>query len=108
MQRPETITRLLVRALMSPVFPALILFIFLATALILREGLNRQYQQQIDASLQNEARALTNNLEREFMILVDAIGRMARRMEAGQYTTEALWRIDARNYLDDFGVYQAV
>ncbi|MEC7815443.1 MAG: EAL domain-containing protein [Pseudomonadota bacterium] len=108
MQKPEPITRLLVRALMSPVFPALILFIFLATALILREGLNRQYQHQIDASLQNEARALTNNLEREFMILVDAIGRMARRMEAGQYTTEALWRIDARNYLDDFGVYQAV
>ncbi|OZB13619.1 MAG: hypothetical protein B7X58_09205 [Marinobacter sp. 34-60-7] len=33
---------------------------------------------------------------------------MAKRMEAGQYSSEAVWRIDARNYLDDFGVYQAV
>ncbi|HET8850284.1 MAG TPA: EAL domain-containing protein [Marinobacter sp.] len=93
---------------MSPVFPALILFIFLATALILREGLNRQDTHQIEANLQNEARALTNNLEREFMVLVEAIGRMARRMEAGQYTSEDLWRADARNYLNDFGVYQAI
>ncbi len=93
---------------MSPIFPALIFFVFIAVAWTLREGLIRQDTHQIQANLANEAQALTNHLEREFMVQVDALGRMARRMLVNPYTTEAHWQEDAHTYLNDFGIYQAV
>ncbi|NWO05721.1 MAG: EAL domain-containing protein [Alteromonadaceae bacterium] len=97
-----------VRAAMSPAFPLLIFLAFLALALMLRSGLARQDNTQIEQNLQNEARALADNLEREFNIHAEAIGRMANRMEIEQNFGEPQWRADARNYLDDFGVYQAI
>ena len=108
MEKPETSIRLVVRALMSPVFPVLIFLVFLGIASGLRVGLIQQNTHQIQTNLSNEARALANNLEREFMVHLDAIGRMAMRMQANPSQTEALWREDARNYLRDFGVYQAI
>lgn len=108
MAKPETSIRLVVRALMSPVFPVLIFLVFLGIASGLRVGLIQQNTHQIQTNLSNEARALANNLEREFMVHLDAIGRMAMRMQANPSQTEALWREDARNYLRDFGVYQAI
>ena len=108
MAKPETSIRLVVRALMSPVFPVLIFLVFLGIASGLRVGLIQQNTHQIQTNLVNEARALASNLQREFMVHVDAIGRMARRMETNIATTEPLWRADAQNYLNDFGVYQAI
>ncbi|PSF09672.1 bifunctional diguanylate cyclase/phosphodiesterase [Marinobacter halophilus] len=93
---------------MSPVFVLVIFLVFLAMAAGLREGLIQQDNHQIQANLNNEARALANNLEREFMVHVQAIGRMADRLNAEPEILEQLWRLDAKNYLDDFGVYQAI
>ncbi|XAF53825.1 EAL domain-containing protein [Marinobacter alkaliphilus] len=108
MAKPETGTSLVVRWLMSPVFVLVIFLVFLAIAAGLREGLIQQDNRQIEANLRNEARALTDNLEREFLVHVQAIGRMAYRLYAQPDTPESRWRVDARNYLEDFGVYQAI
>ncbi|MBE0485707.1 EAL domain-containing protein [Marinobacter sp.] len=93
---------------MSPVFVLVIFVVFLAIAAGLREGLIQQDSHQIQANLRNEARALTNNLEREFMVHVQAIGRMANRLHVEPETPEQQWRLDTQNYLNDFGVYQAI
>lgn len=106
-QTPPT-NNILARALLSPVFPVLILLAFLALASGLRYGMARQDDHQIQASLANEAVALVDHLEREFTIHAQAISRMAARMEVEPETTEAAWRADARHYLQDFGVYQAI
>nr|WP_227513145.1 EAL domain-containing protein [Marinobacter sp. LQ44] len=108
MAKPETGTSLVVRWLMSPVFVLVIFLVFLAIAAGLREGLIQQDNRQIEANLRNEARALTDNLEREFLVHVQAIGRMAYRLYTQPDTPESQWRVDARNYLEDFGVYQAI
>jgi len=107
-EKPLSLTRLLVRWLMSPVFVLVIFLVFLAIAAGLREGLNQQDSYQIQANLNNEARALTDNLEREFLVHVQAIGRMAKRLNSQPQTSRSEWSLDARNYLNDFGVYQAV
>jgi len=106
--KPETGTSLVVRWLMSPVFVLVIFLVFLAIAAGLREGLIQQDNRQIEANLRNEARALTDNLEREFLVHVQAIGRMAYRLYVEPEMPESQWRVDARNYLEDFGVYQAI
>ncbi|MGC8119526.1 putative bifunctional diguanylate cyclase/phosphodiesterase [Marinobacter sp. VGCF2001] len=108
MEKTETPIRLVVRALMSPLFPVLIFLVFFGIATGLRTGLTQQNSHQIQTNLNNEARALANNLEREFMVHLDAIGRMAQRMQSNPAMSEDVWRQDARNYLQDFGVYQAI
>ncbi|MCG7200115.1 EAL domain-containing protein [Marinobacter pelagius] len=70
--------------------------------------MTRQDTNQIQANLANEAVALVDHLEREFTIHAEAISRMAARLKVVPETTEASWRADARSYLDDFGVYQAI
>ncbi|MBD3641237.1 MAG: EAL domain-containing protein [Marinobacter sp.] len=99
---------ILARALLSPVFPVLILLAFLALASGLRYGMIHQDNHQIRANLANEAVAMVDHLEREFTIHAEAINRMAARMQVEPETTEAAWRADARHYLTDFGVYQAI
>jgi len=106
--QPQTPARMFVRAAMSPVFPLVIFVVFLALALLLRSGLVQQDTGQIEQNLSNEARALADNLEREFTVHAQAIGRMAERMDIDGNFSEEQWRADARNYLDDFGVYQAI
>ena len=108
MEKAVSFTRLIVRWLMSPVFVLVIFLVFLALAAGLREGLIQQDSHQIQANLSNEARALSDNLEREFMVHVQAIGRMANRLDTDPQTPKHQWSQDARNYLDDFGVYQAI
>ncbi len=98
----------LVRTLLSPVFPVLILLTFLALAAGLRYGMIRQDNHQIRTNLANEAVAMVDHLEPEFTIHAQAINRMAARLQAEPETTEAAWRADARHYLNDFGVYQAI
>ena len=107
-EKPETTIKMFVRAAMSPAFPLLIFLVFLAVALMLRSGLVQQDSQQIEQNLRNEARALADNLVREFAIHDRAIGRMASRMTLKENFNESQWRADARNYLNDFDVYQAI
>lgn len=108
MEKPETTVRLFVRAAMSRAFPVIIFVVFLALALLLRHGLVQQDTSQIEQNLRNETRALADNLEREFAIHTQAMDRMAGRMAITDNFSEAQWQTDARNYLDDFGVYQAI
>lgn len=108
MEKPVATTNIVVRAMLSPAFPVVIFLVFLGLASGLGYGLMQQDNRQIKANLANEARAMANNLEREFTIHAEAIQRMAQRLAASPDTTEAIWRQDARNYLEDFGVYQAV
>ncbi|MFO7530018.1 MAG: EAL domain-containing protein [Marinobacter sp.] len=68
----------------------------------------RQDNHQIRANLANEAVAMVDHLKREFTIHAQAINRMAARMQKEPEITEAAWRADARHYLNDFGVYQAI
>ncbi|MDK9556145.1 EAL domain-containing protein [Marinobacter sp. M216] len=108
MEKPVPATNIVVRGLLSPAFPVVIFLVFLGLAAALYFGLVQQGTRQIEANLANEARAMANNLEREFIIHAEAIQRMAQRLEVSPDTTEASWRKDARHYLEDFGVYQAI
>ena len=108
MGNPASPQKAIMSGLLSPVFPVVIFLVFLALAAGLRYGLVQQDKSQIEANLANEAQATANNLERELRIHAEAIRRMAKRLEADPAKTEQEWQRDARNYLDDFGVYQAI
>ncbi|MDK8462617.1 EAL domain-containing protein [Marinobacter sp. SS13-12] len=108
MDKPASALTLLVRGLLNPAFPALIFLIFLGIALILQYGIEQQDRTQIQANLNNEASSMANRLEREFLVHAEAINRMAKRFEATPNVSREVWEQDARNYLSDFGVYQAI
>ncbi|MEQ9545604.1 MAG: EAL domain-containing protein [Marinobacter sp.] len=108
MEKPVSVTNKVVKGLLHPVFPFLILILFLGIASVLKFGIDRQDRHQLESNLANEAQAMAVNLEREFQAHVQAIRRMAKRLEANPDMTEERWSQDARNYLDDFGVYQAL
>jgi len=93
---------------LSPVFPVLIFLVFLTLAAVLRQGLEQQDNRQIKANLVHEAEAMAAGLEREFTIHVKTLERMAERLEVMPETPESVWKADARRYLKDYGVYQAV
>ncbi|HTN33825.1 MAG TPA: EAL domain-containing protein [Marinobacter sp.] len=99
---------MVVKSLLSPAFPVVIFLVFLALATGLHYGLTHQDERQIRANLSNESKVLTNTMEREFTILAQAIQRMAFRLNDSADNSESRWRQDARHYLDDFGVYQAI
>ncbi len=108
MEKPASALTLFVRGLLNPAFPALIFLVFLGIALSLQYGIEKQDHSQIQANLNNEASSMANRLEREFLLHAEAISRMAKRFEAAPDTPREVWEADARNYLTDFGVYQAV
>lgn len=108
MVKPSPVTALFIRGLLSPTFPALILLAFLATASGLKVGIDQQDITQVRGNLADEAQSMATNLEHEFLAHVQALQRMARRLEANPALPEDIWRQDARSYLADFGVYQAV
>lgn len=99
---------LLIKQLLHPVFPVVIFLVFLGMAAGLRYGLIQQHTAQIQASLENEARNMAHSLEWELMVHANAIRRMANRLATEPQTPENEWREDARNYLEDFRIYQAI
>ncbi len=101
-------TQRVAKILLHPAFPVLALLVFFALASGLRHGLLRQDNQQIQTNLENEANAMATVLEREFLSLVNATRRMAQRQQTSTDKTEATWRQDARNYLRDMGIFQAI
>lgn len=108
MDKPASALTLLVRGLLNPTFPALIFLLFLGIALVLQYGMEKQDDSQIQSNLDNEALSTAARLEREFLVHVDAIRRMAKRRETNPDMPRDIWERDAQNYLADFGVYEAL
>ena len=108
MDKPASALTLFVRALLSPAFPALIFLVFLGIALVLQYGIEKQDHTQIQSNLGSEASSMAKRLEREFRVHSNSISRMAKRFEALPDTPKEIWEQDARQYLSDYGVYQAI
>lgn len=108
MGKPVVSTNIIVRSLLSPVFPVVIFLAFLGLAVGLYSGLTHQDDRQIQANLVNESRVLAASMERELTILAEATQRMAFRQESAAEHTKDGWQRDARHYLSDFGVFQAI
>lgn len=98
----------LIRQLMSPLFPALILLTFLVIATGLKLGLDSEEDAQIRHTLAAETESLARQLEQDFLDHVIALRRMAHRLELQPDMSQQLWEADARNYLQDFQTFQAV
>ena len=108
MDKPASALTLFVRGLLNPAFPALIFLVFLGIALVLQYGIEKQDHTQIQSNLGSEASSMAKRLEREFRVHANSISRMAKRFEALPDTPKEIWEQDARRYLSDFGVYQAI
>lgn len=99
---------LIARGLLHPLFPALIFLVFLGIAMGLQYGIKNQDRDSLQQQLDTQAQLMAQRLEQNFMVHVQAIQRMAQRLEANPTTTREIWSADANNYLEDFGVYQAI
>ena len=108
MQFPRPRSQQLAAVMLNPALPALVLLLFLITAIALKQGSDQQQQQQLQSALASEADAMSRELQTRFRAHIDAIDRMASRQAATAIMEERLWREDARHYLDDFDVYQAI
>ncbi|MBJ7277333.1 EAL domain-containing protein [Marinobacter salarius] len=108
MDKPASALTLFVRGLLNPAFPALIFLVFLGIALVLQYGIEKQEHTQIQSNLGSEASSMAKRLEREFRVHANSISRMAKRFEALPDTPRDIWEQDARQYLLDYGVYQAI
>lgn len=98
----------LLKRLLHPVFAVVIFLVFLSLAAGLRYGLIQQHTGQIQSNLENQARSMANSLEWEVIVHADAIRRMANRLTTDPQKPEREWREDARHYLRDFRIYQAI
>lgn len=101
-------SRRIAKAFLSPLFPALILAGFIGIATALKSGLEREEGARVQAALGVEAERLASSLEDEARAHVKALQRMANRLATNPSTSEQQWRQDARSYLIDFEVYQAL
>ena len=99
---------ILARGLLHPAFPMLIFLVFLGIALGLQYGIKSQDRHSLRDNLDAQTQLMAQRLQQNFMVHVDAISRMAQRLEADPSVSRELWSEDARNYLGDFGVYQAI
>jgi len=99
---------LIARGLLHPAFPAVIFLVFLGMALGLQYGIKKQDHENLQNSLESQAQLMAQRLERDFLIHVQAIQRMAGRLETNPSLSRDLWSENARNYLDDRRVYQAI
>ncbi len=99
---------IIIRQLMKPAFPALILLAFLIIAAGLKTGLDAQEEHQIRRTLTSETEFLARELEQHFRGHVIALRRMADRREAQPEMPVEVWRQDARQYLEDFQTFQAI
>jgi len=106
--KPVSTLTLIVRGLLHPAFPTLIFLVFLGIALGLHYGIKKQDRESLQNNLDNQAQLMASRLERDFLVHVEAVERMAGRLQADPSISRELWAIDARNFLEDFGVYQAI
>ncbi len=108
MVEPESTLTKLARGLLHPAFPALIFLVFLGLATGLWFGLEKQERASLQANLDDSARLMAQRLEEDFLVHVDALRRMAERRNVEPSISRETWSEDAKNYLSDFGVYQAI
>lgn len=108
MPNRKPVTGWIVRGLLNPTLPAMIFLLFLGIASGLKLGIDRRDTAQISASLLTEATNLARELEGNFASHVEALHRMAARLEVQPDMPQTVWREDARHYLADFETYQAV
>ncbi len=108
MPKPVSTLTLIARGLLHPAFPALIFLVFLAIALGLQYGIKKQDRQSLQQNLDNQAQLMAQRLEQDFLVHLEAIQRMAQRLEANPSISRDTWSEDAGNYLEDFDVYQAI
>ena len=106
LRRPISVV--LLRQLMKPVFPAIVLLTFLVMATGLKIGLDTEENTQISQTLAQDTEALASRLEQDFLNHVIALRRMANRLEVQPDLPQAVWREDARQYLQDFQTFQAI
>lgn len=106
LRRPISVV--LLRQLMKPVFPAIVLLTFLVMATGLKIGLDTEENTQIRQTLAQDTEALASRLEQDFLNHVIALRRMANRLEVQPDLPQAVWREDARQYLQDFQTFQAI
>jgi len=106
--KPVSTLTLIARGLLHPAFPALIFLVFLAIALGLQYGIKKQDRQSLQQNLDNQAQLMAQRLEQDFLVHLEAIQRMAQRLEANPSISRDTWSEDAGNYLEDFDVYQAI
>lgn len=108
MPQKRPVSLIILRQLMKPVFPAIVLLTFLAIATGLKIGLDSEEDAQIRQTLARDTEALASRLEQDFLNHVIALRRMASRLEVQPDLPKAVWREDARNYLQDFQTFQAI
>ena len=108
MDKPVSTLTLIARGLLHPAFPVLIFLVFLGLALGLQFGIQKQNQTTLQGNLNNQTELMARRFEEDFMIHVNAIERMAKRLENNPAIDRNTWALDAKNYLKDFGVYQAI
>jgi len=108
MKNTDSTQRVVAKGLLHPALPVFIFFLFLLLALGLRFGQSQQDSRQIQAHLDTEAEIMANNLQREFNILLLSLRRNADRLHTNSGISEAQWRRDVRNHLQDFKIYQAI
>jgi sensor domain CHASE-containing protein len=90
---------LIARGLLHPAFPAVIFLVFLGMALGLQYGIKKQDRENLQHSLQSQTQLMAQRLERNFLVHVEAIQRMAERLETNPSLSRDLWSEDARNHL---------
>ncbi|SFR63236.1 diguanylate cyclase (GGDEF) domain-containing protein [Marinobacter daqiaonensis] len=108
MRQPRPLSLMIVRQLMRPGFPIVVLLTFLAIATGLKMGLDSAEDTQIQQTLAAETNDLARQLEQDFLNHVLALRRMAERREARPDMPVEVWRRDARQYLEDFRTFQAI
>jgi len=107
-RKPASTLTLITRGALHPGFAALIFVVFLAIASGFHYGIRKQDRQSLQHNLDSQAQLMAQRLERNFLVHLEALDRMARRLEADPQLSQELWSDDARSYLADFGVYRAI
>ncbi|TBW54885.1 EAL domain-containing protein [Marinobacter halodurans] len=98
----------LMRGLVSPALPAVLLLTFIVLAAALWQGIQRQVRHQMESTLDAEASALSRELASDFIAHIQALRRMAERRATSPDMARARWQEDAEHYLRDFRHYQAI
>ncbi|ROU00889.1 EAL domain-containing protein [Marinobacter sp. R17] len=98
----------LMRVVVSPALPAVLLLTFIVLATVLWQGIERQVRHQMELTLDAEATALSRELASDFTAHVHALRRMAERRAASPNMPREIWQEDAEHYLRDFRHYQAI
>ena len=90
-------------------FLAMMVFMaFTLSGFLLRDALVEFEHRNIANQVEIEAEYVTNTIEAHLKRRIDALNRMAKRWGVDGVAGKKKWEIDALNYVNDFGDYQAI